>query len=938
MRSMILRSIWLVPFLYIAYIGYGILQDESVEVQKTGLPQELDQFINSQQSLPRYVEADYSPLGRSPVVDALLGDPFYLPSYGLLVSEKLKEVSKKNSLYDLLTAVYTAGGIPILSNDKEGVIKNISSAPIAFTDRFGKDMGVRLYALWNRFIQISKNAETILSVLKNDEKQWLRENYDTFFFGEKKDKIYDFFSTPSPMPLKFFELASRIDLAGLADCARHLAQIVDHIYQDKAFFEGISVDDDFIWQEEGYLFIFSGLSHSIQTHSADFFLSNGNNNTYYTNAGGTEGIRPAALHVDLSGHHTYVGNNFVQGSGFLGVGLLATFEGNNTYKAASYSQAAGFFGTGVLMNLGGNNLYESFFGSQSCAIFGSSLLWNKGGNSKYVSIGGMTQASTSTLGVAFLVDNTGNNIYLAGINDKSDERYTGIAQGTSSGVRGEPWQGHPSFYGGISFLFNGGGTNKFQISQFGQGSGYFLGAGILVDEGEADEFFADLDSQGQGLHLSAGLLLKKGGGSHFKGGWGSIGVAGDRSVGMFINTGGNNVYEGTVQSEGTARKPKAIGLMIDLDGGNQYKFGGSSNVNIQKPRSPNEWPAAFFLSLGGNNSYSQNVDDLQRGTNRKWGIDDHGIGIDIDIKDPNFMKELFKKFPSSPRINFPFDPIKGWKENMSYRPLIKAKNENDVLELAQELLSADYDRRRQFYESIDLFRFTHPETTIDLSSLLKDPSTLPEDLFNFVALEQIQGNHGGNANEVVQALDRQSIPSAYARKIALKFVLKFGSANAAPALAKVMETDTSEENRAYAAYCLAKLGAPNTLKLLAPGLNSPLERIRFAAAAGLQESRVPGTLEALIPLLQDESFYVRRAAAMSAISLKYKEAIPVLLNTLQFDTLDTGENYGDNLYNTLAKYVGVNFGVNKENWLQWWSEVRDTFEFHSGQKSAGSQE
>ena len=493
----------------------------------------------------------------------------------------------------------------------------------------------------------------------------------------------------------------------------------------------------------------------------------------------------------------------------------------------------------------------------------------------------------------------------------------------------DPWQGHPSFYGGISFLFNGGGTNTFQISEFGQGSGYFLGVGILVDEGGADEFRADLTSQGQGLHLSAGLLLKKGGNSHFKGGWGSIGVAGDRSVGMFINTGGNNVYEGTVQSEGTARKPKAVGLMIDLDGGNQYRFGASSNVNIQKPRSPDEWPAAFYLSLGGNSSYSQNIDDLQRGTNRKWGIDDHGIGIDIDIKDPKFTEELFKKFPSTPRINFPFDPINGWKGNMSYRPLKEVKNENDVQEIAQELLSAGYDRRRRLYESLDLFRFTHPETKIDLSSLFKNPSNLPEDLFNYVALVQIQGNHGGNSNAVIQALDQQTIPSAYARKIALKFVLKFGGKNAAPVLAKVMETDSSVENRAYAAYCLAKLGSPNTLKLLAPGLNSPLERIRFAAATGLRESHVPGALEAVIPLLQDESFYVRRAAAMTAISLKYKKAIPVLLNTLQFSTLDTGENYGDNLYNTLAKYVGVNFGVSKEEWLQWWKEVRETFEFPS---------
>ena len=56
-------------------------------------PSVLKSFIQKQDSLPRYVEANYSPFGRSPVVDAVLADTFYLPIYAQTVSDSLKKGS-----------------------------------------------------------------------------------------------------------------------------------------------------------------------------------------------------------------------------------------------------------------------------------------------------------------------------------------------------------------------------------------------------------------------------------------------------------------------------------------------------------------------------------------------------------------------------------------------------------------------------------------------------------------------------------------------------------------------------------------------------------------------------------------------------------------------------------------------------------------------------
>ena len=70
--------------------------------------------------------------------------------------------------------------------------------------------------------------------LSHEEKAWIKENYNRFFFGKQdSDANYYFFTTDSPYPLKFFELASRIDLAKFAD------NYGDNIYQKLSAYLGV---------------------------------------------------------------------------------------------------------------------------------------------------------------------------------------------------------------------------------------------------------------------------------------------------------------------------------------------------------------------------------------------------------------------------------------------------------------------------------------------------------------------------------------------------------------------------------------------------------------------------------------------------------------------------------------------------------------------------
>ncbi|HXF29420.1 MAG TPA: HEAT repeat domain-containing protein, partial [Chlamydiales bacterium] len=806
--------------------------------------------------------------------------------------------------------------------------------PERFIAAFGQEAGTQFYSYWMTFCAVHDEVQAHLSVLSEEEKGWLREHYDAFFFGEKPiENEYDFFTTDSKMPLKFFEMASRINLAALASSSRKLCLIADDLYRNRLKLTQKPLEQDFIWKENNLTFIISSKEHATHTQSADFFIDLGGNNTFYTNAGGTEGIRPVALHIDLNGHNEYYGNNFIQGSGFLGVGVLASFSGHNHYKASNYSQACGFFGVGIMMNSEGHNYFDLDFAGQSCALFGSTLLWNKGGDNQYKALSGMAQAASSTLGIAFLIDDKGHSRYQAGSLGKGGLKNGGIGQGGSIGVRPENWYRNPSFYGGLSFLYTAGGNNCFINPWLGQGSAYFLSAGFLIGAGQSDSFIADFDAQGQGLHLSAGLLLKTAGGNdHYKGGWGSLGVAGDRSVGMCINTGGGCSYEGTDQSVGSSRKDKALGVCMVMRGFNRFQFQKTSNTNIQMPEKPTVWPRALFIALdthntSSHNSYPQDIDGMKRGNNLRWGCRRHSIGIDTTLHETDVASQIFATLPQTARAPFTFDLEKGWDSNRAYLPLQVACSTDELKAQMDEIPNADYDRRRQLYECIDLLRFRKPDFAIDISPLLVNPEKISEDQLNFALLWAIQTNNNAHLNEVVHALKKELIASDYARKMAILFIGKFYNAECDLLLAQIMMTDASQENRAAAASILAIHVTAENLSLIKTGAESDSEMVRYMIAKGLQNKTSVDTMSIITHLFNDPSFYVRRAAAMTAISLHDTQGIPVLLETLHNETLDTTENYGDNIYQELSHYVGVNFGLNNDAWMKWWKQNKETFKF-----------
>ncbi len=323
-----------------------------------------------------------------------------------------------------------------------------------------------------------------------------------------------------------------------------------------------------------------------------------------------------ALVLDLDGDDHYLGQDFTQGAGFRGIGILWDLKGDDLYRAGRCSQGAGLFGVGLLMDSKGSDRYlgESFV--QAASLWGwGGLIDLEGEDSYQCSHAG--QAHAGTLGVSCLTDVEGNDKYLSGAR-APDRREPGMnqsfSQGFAVGMR-------DTVAGGFALLADGSGNDHYQCGYFGQGSSSWMAVGILYDERGKDTYSARRYSQGAGIHFSLGLLLDVEGNDHTHT-WGvSQGCGHDYGIGILLNESGDDTYVSGWLCMG-ASEANGIGLFLDNAGDDGYDNPQGMAVGrlIQKRRAGGP---GIFVDAGGRDRYSGPGED-----NSVWGANRWSIGMD----------------------------------------------------------------------------------------------------------------------------------------------------------------------------------------------------------------------------------------------------------------------------------------------------------------------
>ncbi len=348
---------------------------------------------------------------------------------------------------------------------------------------------------------------------------------------------------------------------------------------------------------------------------AALIIDLGGDDTYHGEvAAGRDGR--CALVLDLDGDDLYLGEDFTQGAGFRGIGILWDLKGDDLYRAERCSQGAGLFGIGLLVDGSGSDVYlgESFV--QAASLWGWGGLIDLEGEDTY-RCDHAGQAYAEVMGISCLTDVEGNDKYLSGARapDRREPCMNqSFSQGFAVGMR-------DTAAGGFALLADGSGNDHYQCGYFGQGSSYWMAVGILYDERGKDTYSARRYSQGAGIHFSLGLLLDAEGNDHTCSWAVSQGCGHDYGIGMLINESGDDTYVSDWLCMG-ASEANGIGLFLDNAGDDGYDNPQGMAVGRLTPNR-RAGGLGLFIDAGGKDRYSG-----PGGDNSVWGLNRWSIGMD----------------------------------------------------------------------------------------------------------------------------------------------------------------------------------------------------------------------------------------------------------------------------------------------------------------------
>jgi len=378
-----------------------------------------------------------------------------------------------------------------------------------------------------------------------------------------------------------------------------LIKVKQGIFDERPEKLGISGDVRCIKQlKNGYLVI-GGPEFTRYSKAISWIIDLGGDDLYFENAGTGAGEIKASVVIDLNGDDHYSSTEeWSQGAGFMGFGIVVDVCGNDFYTAKSSSQGCGVMGIGHLIDLSGNDQYYGQEFHQGIAFWGfGSLIDFEGDDLYHASL--FSQAVGGTYGLGLLIDCHGNDHYYATGKHKSSYETDGVFRGSSQGF-GIGFRGISS--GGIGILLDMQGKDQMIAGNFSQGGGYFFGMGIVKNAGhESDLYIASRYGQGFSAHSAAGILIDEGGDDIYKAiKGGAQSAAWDLGIAALIDYSGNDHYHAglTFFSQGAAAH-NGFSIFLDRNGSDHYLSdpGGIAKAQSNDYHEGNS--LGFFIDQGG---------------------------------------------------------------------------------------------------------------------------------------------------------------------------------------------------------------------------------------------------------------------------------------------------------------------------------------------------
>ena len=339
---------------------------------------------------------------------------------------------------------------------------------------------------------------------------------------------------------------------------------------------------------------------------------------------------PFLLHIDHQGDDVYRSQEPCFFA-FRGIALSSDLQGDDIYQLGDFSMAA-VLGVQMHIDASGDDTYRGGLFSQGAGIAGLSLLIDEAGNDAY-SAHACAQAFGSTYGVGVLADYAGADTYYLGGKylhaPLMPNDYRTMGQGMGYGMR-------PYLAGGLGFIYDQAGNDKYLGGVYAQGVGYWYSTGVLIDEGGNDVYNAIYYPQGSGIHMASGILYDNAGDDAYYSRHGpGQGAGHDWSFGMLIDSAGNDAY--SIEGGGGVGLTNSLGVFVDKSGNDRYERKNAQNYGSAN-FSRNTGGIGLFLDAGGEDSYP--AEDIEN--NSSWTKGKYGLGQDLELNALPEQKEEVK--------------------------------------------------------------------------------------------------------------------------------------------------------------------------------------------------------------------------------------------------------------------------------------------------------
>lgn len=672
--------------------------------------------------------------------------------------------------------------------------------------------------------------------------------------GLKTNEVANLLRRDSNLDLQDGELArsildasDKLDRSGLFAAFQSLAGSVDRAIailqaakDDPAMQREFQVETD---TPLGKIIV-GGAGHNVYTNEAFLIIDTGDSNTYVNSAGGANGLlgRPISIVIDMGGNNDFISNrSFSQGSGVFGIGILAALGSNCTFHAKHLSQGAGFFGCGLLMTGEGSHTFEADTFCQGAGMFGAGIVWQRGGHSRFKAAQ-MAQGFGGTSGIGLLLDEGGNDSYVAGGKYPCgwlSNHYFSLSQGFGYGMR--PFAG-----GGIGVLCDLKGENHYIADVYGQGASYWYSAGLLLDLGSNNTYDSYQYCQGAGIHLSSGELIDWGGNNTYTAGHICQGAAHDYAVGILIDRGGDNNYTGDTTAQGAAIN-NSFAMLLDSSGNDVYT--GTDPKQSQASGHDGDkreyGSIALMLDLGGHDKYSQGQTN-----NAIWLKPLYGAGLDCEFTNAVAGQASLSldKFTA------------GRAPTLRTHTRLYQIAPVDTHQPIEQLLRRAISDRPDAQAASDELKKRGTEVLPYLLTRLDSPEVLVR-----VKTEEIIDHIGTNAVPLLIAGIDHAKNDEVAR-LCCYFLARFNEKVRA-AIPHVLPLINREKTRTVAFYTLGHLRAREAFAPALKALDSRQELVRLRAAQALGHIGDRRATPKLIGTLGDELWDVRYAAEDGLVGL-----------------------------------------------------------------------